>query len=698
MLTNLINLRKQGQLPVLLQSEATECGLACLAMIAAFHGHAMDLNTLRRRHPSSMKGMTVKAMIQVASQMGLSSRPLRIEIAHLRQVATPAILHWDMDHFVVLKRVISKGGGSVVIHDPASGERSLPFSEVSKHLTGVALELSPSTDFIKKDERVKLPLSSFWVRARGTTSALVQIFVLSVILEILVIASPFYMQLAVDEVVVKGDGDLLFALALGFGLLTIVSVASTALRSFILLLVQGTMSLRMGADLFRHLLRLPISYFEKRHVGDIMSRFGSTEPIRNLLAEGLIAATIDGIMAIATLAAMAIFYSGKLALVVLASLVLYTILRILTYPSFRRRSESVIQARAQESTNFIETIRAVQGVKLFNAETERESRWINRYAEVANANIRLGRINIGFKTMSGAIFGIENIVTVYLAVELVLSGAITVGMLFAFMSYKRHFVDKGAMLVEKALEFRVLDLHLERLGDIALTPPEDGHDRPLSYARPISGKIELRNVSFRYAETEPFVLTDVSLAVNPGEFVSIAGPSGGGKTTLVKIMLGLLEPTSGEVLIDGVPLSVVGARSYREQIGAVMQDDHLLSGSIADNICFFGQNFDADWLMRCAQMASIHDEIMAMPMAYNTLIGDMGNSLSGGQRQRILLARALYRRPTILFLDEGTAHLDVDTERRIAETLRQLDVTRISVAHRPETIKSADRVIMIGAT
>jgi len=271
-------------------------------------------------------------------------------------------------------------------------------------------------------------------------------------------------------------------------------------------------------------------------------------------------------------------------------------------------------------------------------------------------------------------------------------------MLFAFMSYKRQFVDKASLLVEKALEFRVLDLHLERLGDIALTPPEAGHDRPLAYARPLAGRLELRNVSFRYAETEPLVLTDVSLAVEPGEFVTIAGPSGGGKTTLVKVMLGLLEPTGGEVLVDGVPLPVIGPRGYREQVGAVMQDDQLLSGSIADNICFFGQGFDAEWLVRCAQMAAVHDEIMAMPMAYNTLIGDMGSSLSGGQRQRILLARALYRRPRILFLDEGTAHLDVDAERQITETLRRLEITRVSVAHRPETIRSADRVIRIEAS
>jgi ATP-binding cassette, subfamily B, bacterial CvaB/MchF/RaxB len=297
--------------------------------------------------------------------------------------------------------------------------------------------------------------------------------------------------------------------------------------------------------------------------------------------------------------------------------------------------------------------------------------------------------------MNDAIFGAENILTIFLGANLVLGGGLSLGMLFGFLSYKGQFVSKSITLVEKLLEFRALDLHLERLADIALSTPEPGYDRPRGYERAITGRIELRGVSFQYAETEPFVLADVNLIVEPGEYITITGPSGGGKTTLVKIMLGLLAPTSGDVLVDGVPLALLGPRSYREQIAAVMQDDQLLSGSIADNICFFDQASDTEWMIRCAEMAAVHDDIMMMPMAYNTLIGDMGSSLSGGQKQRILLARALYRRPRMLFLDEGTAHLDVETEHRIAATLKRLDITRISVAHRPETIKAADRVVLL---
>jgi ATP-binding cassette subfamily B protein RaxB len=411
----------------------------------------------------------------------------------------------------------------------------------------------------------------------------------------------------------------------------------------------------------------------------------------------MLAATIDGVMACATLV-MIFVYSSQLALVVLTAFAAYAAVRLGLYRLLRERSLAAIEAKAQENSTFIETVRAIQSLRIFNRENDRESQWLNRYTDVVRANVRLGRTRIAFTTINEAVFGLENIVIIYLAARLALSHSLTIGMIFAFMSYKQHFTEKAVQLIEKALDFRILELHLERLADIALSPLEPGHDQLLSYTRQISGRIELRNVFFRYAEGEPFVLEDISFVIEPGEFVTIMGPSGGGKTTVIKIMLGLLEPTSGEVLIDGIPLSVIGRRAYREHVGAVMQEDQLLSGSIADNICFFDASFDQERMLQCAQLAGIHDEIMAMPMTYNSLIGDMGSSLSGGQKQRVLLARALYRVPRILFLDEGTAHLDVHNERHINNSLKSLQMTRISVAHRPEMSSGADKILTIART
>jgi ATP-binding cassette subfamily B protein RaxB len=693
-MAGLLYFGSRGRLPVIRQTEAAECGLACLAMISSYHGHRIDLNTLRRRHPVSLKGVTLRALIQVASQMDLACRPLRFELGQLRQLHLPAIVHWDMNHFLVLRSVTRRG---IVVHDPASGERFFPIAEASKHLSGVALELSPSEGFLPKDERARLPFSTFWTQLRGSTHALVQILILSVVLEAFVIASPFYLQLTIDEVIARGDADLLIVLALGFGLLTAIKVASSAIRSLVLLIVQNVLHFQIGARLFRHLVRLPIAYFEKRHIGDILSRFTSIEPIRSALAEGMIAATIDGLMAVATLA-MIFVYSTQLALVVLAAFILYAAVRLGLYRLLRNRSLAAIEAKAHENSTFIETIRAVQSLKIFNRESDRETQWLNRYADVVNANVRLGRTRIAFTTINDALFGLENVVTIYLAARLALSNSLTIGMIFAFMSYKQHFIEKAVQLVEKALDFRILELHLERLADIALSPLERGHDQLLDYTRQIEGRIELRNVSFHYADTEPFVLENISFIIEPGEFVTIMGPSGGGKTTLIKIMLGLLEPTRGEVLIDCIPLSTMGPRAYREYVGAVMQEDQLLSGSIADNICFFDPSFDQERMIQCAHLAGIHEEIMNMPMTYNSLIGEMGSSLSGGQKQRVMLARALYRQPRILFLDEGTAHLDVDNEKHINDSLKSLQMTRISVAHRPEMSSGADRVLRIART
>ena len=684
----------RGHLPVIRQTEAAECGLACLAMISAYHGHRVDISTLRRRYPVSLRGVTLKAMIQVANHMQLAGRPLRFELGDLRRLNLPTIVHWDMSHFVVLKSVTKRG---IVVHDPAFGERFFPNSQASKHLTGVALELSPTEMFQPRDERARLPLSTFWTQLRGMSHPIAQILILSLVLEAFVIASPFYLQLTVDEVIARGDTDFLMVLALGFTLLTAINIAATAIRSSIILIVQNLLHLQIGARVFHHLVRLPLAYFEKRHIGDIVSRFTSIEPIRTALAEGMFTAIIDGLMALATLA-MIFVYSVQLALVVVTAFVLYAAVRLGLYRLLRERSLAVIEAKAYENSTFIETLRAVQSLKVFNRESDRETQWLNRYADVVSANVRLGRAQIVFMVIRDTLFGLENIITIYLAAKLALNNSLSIGMIFAFMSYKQQFKDKAALLVEKALDFRILELHLERLADIAMSPLERGHDQVLDYTRPIQGRIELRNVSFQYAETEPFVLEDISFIVEPGEFVSVMGPSGGGKTTLVKIMLGLLEPTRGEVLIDGIPLSTIGPRAYREHVGAVMQDDQLLSGSIADNICFFDPSFDQERMTECACLAGIHEEIMAMPMTYNSLIGDMGSSLSGGQKQRLMLARALYRLPRILFLDEGTAHLDVDNEKRINESLKNLQMTRINVAHRPAASSGADHILRIAKT
>jgi ATP-binding cassette subfamily B protein RaxB len=392
---------------------------------------------------------------------------------------------------------------------------------------------------------------------------------------------------------------------------------------------------------------------------------------------------------------MILVYSPSLSLIVFAALALYAILRMATYRVSRQLQEEVIEATAKEDTVFIETARAIQSIKIFGRESDREAVWQNRYADAINKGIKQSRLSIGFNTANQLIYGLENVLVVYVGARAVIAGDLSIGMLYAFMAYKEQFLTKATSLIEMAIQYRMLDLYVSRLSDIALTEQEQGYRQNGLVERPIKGAIELKDVTYRYAETEPEVLSGASLRVEPGEFVAITGPSGGGKTTLLKVMLGLFDPKAGSVLVDGIPLHHLGLQAFRSQVGVVMQDDQLLSGSIADNICFFDTHFDLAWMRRCAEMAGIDDEIMDMPMNYNTLIGDMGSTLSGGQRQRVLLARALYRKPRILFMDEGTSSLDIDKEREVNRALAELKMTRIVIAHRPDTIRAADRIVVL---
>jgi len=693
----LLNFSGKRHLPVIRQAEAAECGLACIAMIASYFGHKTNLNSLRMRHSVSLKGSTLNSIIAAAGRMGMSARALRVELASIGQLQIPCVLHWNMNHFVVLK---STAGGRYTIHDPALGERRYSQEEISTRFTGIALELQPNSEFEQREDRRTMRLADMLGKVTGLKRVLAQTLILSLIVQLFVLAAPFYMQLVVDEVLAKFDTDLLIVLALGFGILMLIKEAASALRAYVILYISNMLGYQMVSNLFRHLLRLPLHWYEKRHVGDILSRFSSTRPVRDLFTEGLVAAFIDGLMAVSTL--ILIFaYSTVLGIVVLGAAALYLVLRLSLYRPLQHRIEEQIAATAHEQSVFIESIRGIQSIKVFGHEAERQSFWQNKYADVINSGVKVGKLKIGFSAANGLLFGIENIVVIYLGATLVVNGSLTVGMLFAFVAYKREFIDKISMLVERLIEYRLLGLHLERVSDIGLAQPEPGMRRdesPVAMGDDQSearGAIALDSVSFRYGEGEAKVLNDVSIEIKPGEMISIVGTSGGGKSTLLKVLLGLFVPEAGTVRYSGTPLARFGHAEYRRRIGTVMQNDTLLAGSIADNIAFFAADPDFAQVKRCAQSAMIHTDIVAMPMGYDSLVGDMGGTLSAGQRQRVLLARALYRDPEILILDEGTANLDTATEVQIVNMLVKLEITRICVAHRDAMILASDRVVLL---
>ncbi|MBV8464425.1 MAG: peptidase domain-containing ABC transporter [Burkholderiales bacterium] len=678
------------KLPMLLQTEAVECGLASLAMVAGYHGHTTDLATLRRRFSLSLKGATLAQIIQFANALNLAGRPLQLELNELPQLQTPCVLHWDMNHFVVLKRATDK---FVEIHDPAFGIRRLGYEEVSKHFTGIALELSPTPGFEKREEKQTITVRGLVGHVVGLRRSLLQVLLLSLSLEVIALISPFFQQWVVDGVIVSNDRDLLKVLSIGFLLLMLLQMAVTTFRSWLVVYFSTTLNVQWVANLFTRLTRLPMAYFEKRHMGDVVSRFGAIDTIREVLTNTALSALLDGIMAIAALAMMMV-YSVKLAVVTFAALVIYILIRAVAYAPFKAANEERIVHAAKAQSHFLESVRGLQSIKLFNREDDRRSQWLNLTVNTTNRDLATQRMSVLFKTANGLVFGVENILVTYLGALMVMDAQFSIGMMFAYAAYKAQFSGRVGSLVDLFFDIRMLRVQCERLADIVLTEPEPQSD---STHAPVNLQpcIELRNIRFRYADTEPWVLDGISLKVEVGESVVVVGQSGCGKTTLLKVLLGLIQPTEGEVLIGGVPLKGLGLRAYRDMLGAVMQDDQLFAGSIADNIAFFSGDIEHKRVEACAKLAAIHEEIMAMPMGYQTLIGDMGGALSGGQKQRLLLARALYKKPRILFLDEATSHLDVGRERQVNDAVRRLRLTRVVIAHRPETIAMAARVVRL---
>jgi len=682
-------------LPIALQTEASECGLACLIMVSNYHGFRTDLATMRRLFLISIKGTTLSHLMGMAQAVGFTTRPVKLELEDLKDLRRPCILHWNFNHFVVLKEV---GARHVVIHDPAMGIRKLSFEEVSAAFTGVALELWPNPGFKQVTFKQSVKLRDMMGHVTGLYRSMGQVLLLALALEVFALVSPFYMQWVVDHVLVSADRDLLTTLALGFGLLVFMQQAISTVRAWVIMHMSTTLNVQWRANLFAHLIRLPVDFFEKRHLGDVVSRFGAIDQIQHTLTSTFVEAILDGVLTIATLAMM-FLYSPTMAWIAIGAMLLYGLGRWAWFRPLRNATEEQIVHAAKQQTHFIETVRGVRALKLFQRLDERRNSWLGLFVEQVNADLRTQKLQVMYRLLNGVLFGVERILIVWLGAKLVMDSAFTIGVLLAFIAYKDQFVSRVSGLIDRLVEMRMLHLQGERLADIALAEqePEVVDTMSKQEIENLPANIVIQGLRYRYADGEPWVLDGVDLEIAAGESVAIVGPSGCGKSTLMNVMLGLRPFKEGQVLVGGQPLAKLGLSHLRNMVGTVMQDDALFAGSIADNIAFFDQQVEMAWVEECARKAAVYEDIAAMPMGFNTLIGDMGAALSGGQKQRILLARALYKKPKILFLDEATSHLDVAREAMVNQAIQALDMTRVIIAHRPETIASAKRVIVMAA-
>ncbi len=683
-----LSFRKNKKLPLVLQDERAECGHACVAMISQYWGLALDLYDIRTTRQTSGKGVTLLDINQLFIQLGFQTRALRVPLSELKFIKCPAILHWDLNHFVVLKSVKKN---QVVIHDPEAGIRHCSMDEVSQSFTGVVLEVEKTGDFKEIQESYKLSLYQIVKTIHGVNKYVILLLLISLSLEILTLLNPLFMQYVTDDVVGFNERGNLYVIAIIFLLISFIYAFTEYIRSQMVIFFTNHLTLQFSSNVMQHLLKLPLSFFEHRHKGDLQSKFQSIDQIQKKISTDFINTVLDGLMIVINGTVMMI-YSPLLTFLVMGALFIFLSIRYLSYQSLKVHTETSVRQHAKAMSIFLETLQSIVPIKSFLKEHMRFNTWRNSYIDGLNADIRIAKMSVIYRVLNQWILHIEHILVVCVGATLVLANQFSLGMLLAFLSYRLLLVNKTSSLIMTLFDYKLISIQLSRLSDILFQHPEEigggYHQRS-----PIQGAISLHAVSFRYHQNEPYIFQKRSLNIKAGEKVVIIGPSGCGKTTLLKVMMGLLTMTEGDLFVDNIPLKEFGLKHYRELTASVMQDDALLSGSIIDNIAFFDDHIDFERVLQSATLACIHDDIMKLPMGYETLIGEMGSILSGGQKQRVLLARALYKKPKLLFLDEATSHLDVDNEKKINVSLKALEITQIVIAHRQETIQMADRII-----
>ncbi|WP_341659055.1 peptidase domain-containing ABC transporter [Vibrio sp.] len=688
-----IEFTSKKRIQPLLQAEAAECGLACLGMMLNYYHGDTDIVSLRQKFSLSIKGCTMADILSMAEHVGMAGRGVKVELDELSQLQTPCILHWEMTHFVVLEKV---GKDRITILDPACGRVTMSMSQVSERFTGVALELTPTHSFKAPKIKQTIQLGDFWKSMVGARGFVVSLIGLALILQLLGLISPFGMQIITDNIIASNDLHMLNVVIMGLALIVLLELFTGWLRDFVTQRFGHQLSFQMQANMLNHLLRLPMSFFENRHLGDILSKIESLTPVQTLLAFTIPEQMLNALFGIVT-SVVLLIYSPMLFAVIATALLSYVVVRRFFYPAQRQLAMESLIAEAKKESNLMETLRSMQAIKLYGKEVQRQGLWQNLAIKSINLEIKNERLDFWQAKANEFIFGAERLIILYVGASLVIKGQFTLGMFMAFVSYREMFVTHVTSLIDFMFEYRMISVHLERISEVLLSEKEMmSKDKTFcsnTSLSSITGNIELKNIQFQHSDFSDPVFRSLSLNINAGESVAIIGPSGVGKTTLLKLMIGLLSPQKGEVLIDGKNIIDYDINNLRSQIATVMQDEQLFMGTLAENIHFFSEEPDMEFVKQCADFAGLHQDINNMPMGYNTLVGEMGSALSGGQKQRLVLARALYKRPVMMFLDEATSHLDVKLEKEINKTISNMKITRVIIAHRPETIASADRVI-----
>ncbi len=684
-----INFSIKNRVPMIIQSESAECGNACLSMICGFYGKDIDLFNFRNRYGSSSQGATLNVLNTIAQKAALKTRALSLDIDEVKELRLPCIMHWSMNHFVVL---VAIKGNRFVINDPALGRRTVHKKELSENFSGIALEVWPDSDFRQEKQRSRLRLLDLMRNIIGLKSALTKIFMLSIVIEMVNLLLPMGTQLVTDHVIAAHDENLLLVICAGLTFFTIFKTYVSMIRAWVSLKLNTLTDVQWKTSFFDHLLSLPLAFFEKRQLGDIQSRFSSLDTIRSTFTNSIVMGIIDSIMIVGLLIMLSL-YGSWLVWVVLGFTLCYAAMRIATYKFYRTISEELIVKRARSGSHFMESLYGIATIKSLNLKSRRSQHWLNTNIDVSNAGLKQTRFDMLFGGINTFINSLDQVVILWLGALMVIDNTMTIGMFMAFNAYRGQFAQRATSLIDLAMQLKMLSLHNERISEIVYSEPETELPARRIFDDNVGVSLQVQDLAYQYDALARPIFSKMNITIAAGESVALVGPSGIGKTTLLKVMSGLLTPEHGEIFIGGFDIKKIGVNNFRRSTACVLQEDRLFSGSIADNISGFDDDVDQQLIIECAMKCNIHEEILRMPMGYESLIGELGTGISGGQKQRLLIARALYQKPNILFMDEATSHLDANNEKMINASIKSLNITRIIVAHRPSTIACADRVI-----
>lgn len=673
------------------QSAGAECGLACAAMVLQANGIQAELQQIRQTHDTSLRGSSFRDLLALLGDYGLSARPMRVEIERLGNIRLPCILHWSFDHFVVLERVRSDG---FAIIDPACGRRRLDPAEMDEKFTGIVIEATgPATPAVAIDPDARLRLSDLLPPLRTLAPIFAIIVVVTALLNAGALVLPLFVKVAIDRLIGERPGRLFWAIGAAFMALAFLQGANRWARGLGLVRLRRALSAHMARLVFGQLIWLNGSVVERRSAGTITSNFRSIFALSDTLGEDVLSALIDSVATIAVVGIL-FYYDRLIGAAALISIAAYAGWTMAGNRGAKMRMGQVLAHESREGGFFVETINRLQAIRLFQAERWRTASFATIHERLEDARDDYARWLNGGRSVGEALLQSAWVMVVALATWRVSMGTMTIGLFSGIVIWLGLATSRARDAVTRVAQLDWLESHVDRLADVLLSQSDRVASDLRLPAQPVS-VIGCEGLSVRYAAGLPWVLREVTLEVRRGEWVSVVGASGQGKSTLVKTLTGLLVPEEGALRLDGetVPWTSVGR--LRRDIGAVMQNDGLFGGSIRDNITLFDETPDIALMERCAALAEMAEDIARMPMRYDSIVGEQGAGLSAGQGQRLMLARALYKRPAFLILDEFTANIDEGSEARIIANIRALDVGVIAIAHRAQVIEAADRVYVL---